>query len=594
MKWRPFLAMVTAAVLFAVYLWDVERTERGILEEFQELRLLFFEPSQVRRVAFGTGAEAVVVERLGGTGNPWRIVAPKEAPADDAVINGYLENLRGAKRHGRFVADDPGEYGLDAPQFTVAVTFAAEGGPETRTIEFGKQPGEFGRLYARLAEDPEDGFTVSEWVLRQSMKGFGDVRDRSLVPDDFPAAEQLTITNRRDDFEIQKVEATARWIVQTGQGVPLPADRSLLDRFFSTMGAANMIRVLDEPTSTTAQLGLDAPRAQLQAGGRLLLTVGAPIPRREQFIVETGDGTIGVIPGSMVADLFRSPTEWGTKRVVWIGREEIQQIETSSGSTRMMLMRTEDDGWIFPSMPSRPVRHDAVEEFLSNIKNLGTTRLVRGQLAVEDEERYGIVPEAFTLRVTGADGREQGATFGATDTREGFTYLLRLQDRSLWEVPLRLQGTVFRFVRDLEERRLVPGVVDHTDRLEMEISGNVLTFEKTPAAWRVRIPGQRPVLVPNQLMEGFLYGFEGLEVESEMISPARLPSQVTFRFYEAGDNKPFAETELLTRSQTTRKALFSVDGRQVEVSAEAFDAMDEAMASLLATAQMQAGQAPAN
>lgn len=581
---RPLLAMLAAAILFAVYLWDTDRTEKALLRDLQEQQVFYQNPADAIALEFDVDGSKVRVER--GADGKWSITEPKKLPADSGAVDAYLENLRGARRHAEFAPESLEKYGLAKPKLRVTLT--TKEGP--RTLEFGDQPSDMGRVYAHLA-DEKSVFTVSEWIFRQSRRDIDVLRDKSLARTDPARAKKIRIENTREQFTVERAGDTSeKWSVRTDADLPVPADRVLMDRFMATFAKGMLLAIADNPTSTTAMLGLDSPAAKIFADDKLLLEVGGRVAKKDQFFVRTEEGAIGVAPASLLADIFRSSVEWGSKHFVWYDRKDIYQIETASGNSHMLL-QFDNGKWIFPDMPGVAIREDKMAEFLDNVLSFTASKLVKANADDDDAKSYGVVGEGYRVTVTSADMHTQGFRFGRTDSREGATYVLRIQDNSLWRVDLRNTSNVFRFRKDLEERRLVPGLAAKVDRFELEMNGAVIAFEKTPAAWRVTIPGLAPAVVPPSATDPFLTALEALEVDTEWANLKPMPSIVTMRFYHAQEAEPFVALSLLTRSKATRKALLSIGTRQVDVEGEPFDKFDEAMANMLMAAKLKADEA---
>lgn len=589
---RPAIAAAVAIVLLFAYLWDLRRTETAALQAMQDERVLFLLPSLVHEITFhgDDGPIRAVHDRASGS---WTIEEPRRLVANEVVIEAFLENLRGARRHALVDNRTPGEVGLDDPRRAVTVTFEHErtGEKVTRTLQFGDQPDDHSRIYARVLED-EHIFTVSDWLYRQAGKSLQDVRSTVVFDDEIATADRFDVHQRRGTFTLHRQDRSGlSWTIERAGLDPVPVDRAIMDRLLSNLSDARYLQIHDEVTSTTAELGLEPPLVELLADGGTVLSVGKRIEEAEQFLVAGPGGTIGVLPGSQVVDLLRPPVEWATKRFTWIPREEIRTIHSSLGNTRYTLEREEPgDEWFFTEMPGVPVRQSAVADFLEGMESFRGLQLVQPSLAEEEMLRFGLHSESYRVVVTSADGEEQGFHFGRVDTREGNTYVLRLQDRSLWAVTARSQPLVYRYRRDFEERRLAPGLPDRTDHVEIVTPHGEMTFQRTQAAWRVTMPGERPTLVPPILVRSFLQSFEEMEAESEMFSQDEYPAEMTFRFYEEAARDPFLTAGVLMRSRSGNTIL-RIGERTVEVGADQIDHMDEALTDLLMGAKAHADQA---
>lgn len=594
--WRAAITALAAAILLGVYLWDLRRMETAAILAMQQERVLFMVPSLVSEIVFENEGETIRVVRVPDT-QDWRITEPRDLPANEIILEAYLENLRGARRHALVDNMSPREVGLDNPVRTVTLTFADErtGDRRTRTLEFGSQPDDFSKVFARIREEG-DIFTVSDWLFRQAGKSVNDLRGTSAVRTDLASTvTQLDINLRRTSYTLTRPDPTAlEWTLKREGQEAIPADRGMTDRLLINLGGARFFEIHDDVTSTTAQLGLDPPLIEILAEEEPLLSIGNRVGELEQFIAKSADGTLGNLPGSHVIDLFRSPAEWGTRRFSWLPREAITEIRSVLGNTRFTLEKT-DVGWIFKEMPGVPVRQDAVAAFLEGIESFRGGQLILQELPEEDRLRHGLHQESYQIRLVDNEGEIHGFHFGRMDTREALTHVLRIQDNTLWSVPTRAQALVYRYRSDFEERRIFPDLTDRTDHIEIITPHGRMSFQKTAAAWRVTMPEERPTLVPPLMVRDFLDAFEDMEVQSEMIANEQFPAEITFRFYEEGVADPFLVAGLLMRSPSSGNTILRISGsglstRSVEVNAEQIDMMDSTLTDLLVGAKTRAQQ----
>ncbi|MCC5876657.1 MAG: DUF4340 domain-containing protein [Candidatus Sumerlaeia bacterium] len=593
--WRAAIAALAAVILLSVYLWDLRRTETSAILAMQQDRVLFMVPGLVSEVAFHGDEGPVHVVRVDES-DKWQMTSPSEIAANEIIIESYLENLRGARRHALVDHRTAEEVGLDNPRRTVSVTFADErtGEVRTRTLEFGSQPDELSKVYAWIREEGTI-FTVSDWLYRQANKSFQDLRSTVAVPADITSATRLDIYLRRNSYTLSRPDSSSmEWMLTEEDRDPIPADRGMMDRLMANLGNARFFRIHDDVTTPTAQLGLAPPTLEIVADDETALSIGNRIGELEQFIAKSADGTIGDLPGSHVIDLFRSPAEWGTKRFSWIPRSEITEIHSVLGNTRFTLKRG-DDGWFFREMPGVPVRQEAVTQFLEGVESFRGSQLLSATVAEEDRLRHGLHDESYKIRLVDGDGNEHGFHFGRIDTREAMTHVYRIQDGTLWSVPSRTQGLVYRYRSDFEERRVLPGLASRADHIEIITPHGKMSFQRTPAAWRVTMPGERPTLVPPSMMLDFLDAFEDMEIQAEMIANDQIPPEITFHFYEQDMDEPFLTAGVLMRSQSTGNTILRVksDGepvRAVEINAEQVGFMDDSLTKLLVGAKARAEQ----
>jgi hypothetical protein len=588
--WRPVVAAVVAAGLFGLYTWDLRATEMAALREQRRQRVLFVKPELVARVTFEEGERRAVVERTAG--GLWLMTEPEKRPANDDIVEAFLENLRGARRQAELEegAARAVDFGSSPRRVVIEYRDEETGQPMRRTLEFAPVADQDApRVHARLAEEP-GVFTVSDWLYRQAGKGPGELRSNRVVAGQAAEWDRLEIATRRgaESFALVRDPAdSTRWNVAMADGRTLPADRTIVDRLLGNLTSMRFGSVADQVTSTAVELGLAPPVAEVRSAGGPLLAVGMAIPGKEVLVARGQDGTIGTIPAGVVADLFRSPMEWGSKRFVWFDRSAMEEIRVSAASSQFTLLR-EGGRWIFAEMPGVPVRQDSVDSLVEGLLGFTAIRLLATNVSDEDARARGILPETYKLIVRSPSGEEQGFHFGRTDTREGNTFVLRLQDRTLWAISFRQQHTVYRNRRELEERRIAPDLAARTTYFEIETPHAAAQFRRTGAAWQVTIPGEKPTLMRPLLVTGFLEAFQALESESEMLTPTEIPPEITFRFFEREGGPLVLRAGVVSRSRTTGNTYFGVEGRMLEVPASQVEAMDQALTDLLIGAKADA------
>ncbi|CAN5345413.1 hypothetical protein BH09SUM1_BH09SUM1_26620 [soil metagenome] len=585
---RPILAIIAFVALVFYYRWDVRHVEHAILAELQNQQVLFQNPAYVTALEFDSDAGMLRLEKKD---SEWRITAPRELPADQTQVATYLENLRGAKRQSEFAVDDEAKYGLDKPRRKVSVTLQEPGASAiTRVLEFGSQPVQFGNIYARVAGEKKI-FTVSEWLFRQSEKTVDVLRDKHICREDISKTIKLQINTPLGAFAAVRKDAADEWTIIAGKGAPVPADRALMDRVMANLAHGEFLYIDDNPTSTPLQLGLEKPLIKIDGDDKTIINVGGRVGKREQFFAQSREGAIGVVPGSLIADFFRPPAEWGTKRFIWFDSADIAQVKTSTANSQMNLMKDSKGAWIFAESPGVKVREDRVKDFLSDLTAFSALQFVSHNATEDQMKRYGFIEDGLEVSVTSAAGSVQSFKIGQTDTKEGVTYVLRTQDNSVWKIDFTLQSKIYKFRADLEERRMIPDVIARTAKFEIEVNGSVCTIEKKGTTWMSTILQQRPTPIPTAMVESFLDAFQEMDKGTEMKQFGRSAAQAIYRFYEADAKEAFAVVLLLSRNKDTGVTMFEMDGQAIEVSKEQFDATDDQTARILLAAQAQAQRA---
>jgi hypothetical protein len=159
---RGPLVLVNAAAL--------EDLGRGA-GDLRDRRLLgALEPKDVQRVAVTRAGKTAVLERKGE--GEWRMVEPAKGAAKSAKVDDLLYTVRALKWKDIVAprGEDPGRYGLDAPELEIAL--GRGDGSAIGTILVGKRDGD--RVFVRTTASP------AIYALEARQLG-----DPPTVPDDF-------------------------------------------------------------------------------------------------------------------------------------------------------------------------------------------------------------------------------------------------------------------------------------------------------------------------------------------------------------------------------------------------------------------------
>jgi hypothetical protein len=146
---------------------DLGRTANDL----RDRRLLgALEPKDVQRVTVKRGGKTAVLERKGE--GEWRMVEPTKGAAKSGKVDDLLYTARALKWKDVVAprGEDPGRYGLDAPELEIAL--ARGDGSEIGTILVGKREGD--RVFVRTKASPA--------IYALEVRQLGDLPN---VPDDF-------------------------------------------------------------------------------------------------------------------------------------------------------------------------------------------------------------------------------------------------------------------------------------------------------------------------------------------------------------------------------------------------------------------------
>jgi len=319
----------------------------------------------------------------------------------------------------------------------------------------------------------------------------------------------------------------------------------MVENALLSLERGRMTEVIDKPTSSSMQLGLDNPIITVTSNNETLLTIGRKLPGSGSFSVPVGDGAVGIATPEVLREFLRAPLEWSSKRFVWGEHGEVEGVHIRSGSAELDL-KTEKGKWFFRDTVDVPVNQGRANQLWKDITELAATRLIEGPRAPDAPVDPRFKYNQLELRVKFSDGSEEGFTFGETDVREGITYVRRVQDNTTWGVDFAVSQRFFKFRADMEERRLIPEMAARTKRIELRTDGTrSIKFEMVGNNWRITTPNGKSTMAPLGGVEDLLANIEDLEWSSAVLGEVSKPAALTFLFFGENDKTPFHRIEIL-------------------------------------------------
>jgi hypothetical protein len=193
----------------------------------------------------------------------WRIVKPIAARADTAAVDRLLEALAGLEKTRTMEKVSPAAVGLDRPQ---AVVRLATSDPKTRrggetVLRLGAEVPTGGSLIAAIAGKPE-AYVVSDSILGDLRKPPGDWRDRRIFHGDRDRIERIALAAGGGPKVLLARRGDRFWIESP---IADRADRDQVEKLLTDLTALSAERFVDGPAPPSGQLGLDPPRAVVEA-----------------------------------------------------------------------------------------------------------------------------------------------------------------------------------------------------------------------------------------------------------------------------------------------------------------------------------------
>ena len=410
MIWRN-LGIV--AVLFVglgafVYFYEIEGGKRRE-EAAEEAKKLFqFEKEEVNSISLTRSDGSIVLNKENGD---WKLVAPIEAKADEAAVDGLASELSSTQLERSLESSpvDWKDYGLDNPN--LKITVGLKDGRRLN-LELGdkdfNQASVFGRIphLAKVLVLPTLLYTAVDKELL-------DFRDKSVLDFDREQVREVRIRARRKTYRLQKEGED--WSIR--EPIQARADRSEIRSLLSDLEFARVEEFVERGAGRLETYGLNAPssRVDLFLGdnrAKKTLLVGKQVGA--QFYAKDDSGEdVFRIKEDLVDKFKLDLSKLRDRKMARFERDEVKRVEVKLPDREFEFARNSEDQWRLRT----PAGHG--EKSVLEYKLFWPLEDLEGKEIVDranlDDPKYGFSEPSAEVKVVKQDDEVIEVVLGKTE-----------------------------------------------------------------------------------------------------------------------------------------------------------------------------------
>jgi hypothetical protein len=428
--------VATAGALLAV-------TPRS-LDDVRDRRLLRGEPFRVARLDLSWAGASM---RLAREGTRWMVLQPVRFRADNAVVEGLLQNLLGLGAD-RFVWDPAHEtnraagvrietYGLGADEATLrAGAWLAEDEIGQELVVGKPMPDDPDRMFAKL-RGSDSVFAVKRQVAERCRVALQDLLDRNVFPIQAGDVERVEI--RQGNRSVQLLRGPdAGWSLV--EPVKWKADDGILTERVQSLVDLKVAAFVEGAARPQESLGFSPPWCSVLLAGaagttappveRLLVS---SLPAKDGYVLarfEQAD-TVFRLPADTLARLGPSPGDplaYRDRRMLAIPPEAVSRLSRVRAGQEQTVVRDTDGNWTAVAPPNRAPSLDAVTHILAALTSLRALRIEYH--GPENTDAYGLNETAtvLTVGVSAGQGIRKSLLMGYRAKTDGIYAMVQGQD----------------------------------------------------------------------------------------------------------------------------------------------------------------------
>jgi len=338
MKKSTLLVVVVAIALGAfVYFYDSKHSVAPPTDEASWKPAFAVNADQITGLTLESGTGKTVFAKQGDS---WQITQPVPTRADQASINGIVNDLSSAKIRRSFAPTDSlSKYGLAQP--AVTIDFQQKGGVEHR-IRLGDKDFSGNVVYALIdASKNVDLLPVS--LLEETGKPLSQLRDRSLLELNGSEITGITIDGSTGTVAVTKERST--WEIAKPKAVS--ADSSAVDSLAGALSTDKFTDVVSESPEDLAKYGLTHPSMSVTAatkGQEFHLLVGKK-NGDNYYARDTARPMIFEISSTVYDGLNKKFFDLRDKSILQFDPAQVAAVEIHNANGIIQCGQGKDDQW---------------------------------------------------------------------------------------------------------------------------------------------------------------------------------------------------------------------------------------------------------
>lgn len=430
------VAVALAAVLGGGIWWSLqdEKAKEGKPAADAPPKILEIPEGQFKRIEITRigATEKIALERVDGS--TWTVTSPKPYKADAGEVGSLVTTLS-ALSADKLVVDkgaDLGQYGLNEPSITVAIT-TQDG--KSRKLLVGDNSPMSGGYFAKVESDPRV-FTIAQFNHSALTKQVNDFRDKRLMTFNDEKLARVELSAAGSGYELGR-NAQNNW--QIVKPKPMRAEGGRVEEILSKVKDVKMDPSLPEADAKKAE-------AAFASGALVLLvrttdaagTQSIEIRKSKDDYFAKASGVDGVhkVTSEAGQALAKSLDDLRTKKLFDFGFDDVNRLEVKiEGKAASYEKKGED--W---TSAGKKMDNITIQGFVDKLRELSAMKFPDSGFTAPEVE----------IAVSSGNGRRNERVLAAKDAG-GRWILQRAGEPTLYEVEAKSMDELKQFAAAIKE-----------------------------------------------------------------------------------------------------------------------------------------------
>lgn len=549
------MAAVFAGIVLYYFYLEIPAEKKQKEEKELSEKVLVFRTEDVDEISIIRKDQTLVVRRKGT--EPWEIVQPFNAKADQAATEMLLDKLRDT-RYSRVVEENPADlslFGLKDPAAKISIKTK---NPDNIVLSIGDKSPIGQAIYLR--RDDQKRVLLAQSSPKDWETSLFDLRDKTVFP--YQTQDVAEVEVQRPGAPLHLIKTGNVWTVGNSKS---KGDAKDIEDMLNSLRAARVSAFVEENPRDLAVFGLSPHMIKVivrtsEKGAEHALLIGAKNEAGKYFAKTAQSENVFAVDSNVVGTLSKKEFDLLDKTLLDFKEENISELSIRDNGENILLRRVAGDqnNWKIEQPSLVEGDSAAVKSLLQDLKEARVIAYV-GNAEGDLTSHELVSPQKQILLVT-KEKTPLGIKIGKPSDDKKLYYAVREGEKTVFTIQAETVSKIIRSLQDLRNKKIVKFKMDDVAKISIQYPDKTFELSRQGEDWSLVLPKPIKKIKPF-IAKDILWILDNLEFE-EIVNPPVGKS-------EAGFDHPKARISIMDKQNKVMAGLLIGNRIQAQYFAQA-------------------------
>lgn len=508
-KGTLWLAVAFVGIVLYYFYLEIPAEKKQKEEKALSEKVLVFRTSEVDEFSIIRKEQAITVRRKNA--DPWEIVQPLNAKADQLAVETFLDKLRDTK-YSRVVEESPADlalFGLKDPATQISIKTK---NPDNIVLSIGDKSPIGQAIY--LKRDDQTRVLLATSSPKDWDISLFDLRDKSIFT--YKTQDVVEVEIQKTGASLHLIKSNNVWAVEGS--VKAKGDSRDIEDMLNSLRTARISGFVEENPKDLAGFGLSphtikvivqpAEKSSVQS-----LLIGAKNDAGKYFAKIEQSENVFVVDANVLGALSKRDLDLLDKSLLDFKEENIAEMSVRDTGEIILLKRDAGDYKSWKIEQPTHVESDsaAVNSLLQDLKEARIGAYIGA--TAEDFARLELDSPQKQLLLVTKEKKSAGIRIGKQSDDKKFYYSVREGEKNVFTLQADTVAKLIRSLHDLRNKKILKFKIDDAAKVTIQYQDKTFELNRQGEDWSLSLPKPLRQVKPF-IGKDILWTLNNLEYES--------------------------------------------------------------------------------